>query len=112
MRVLIVEDEAKLAALLARGLIEESHVAEVAGRGEDALWMASASPNVIGYNVYRSTTSGGPYAKLNGSPVGATAYLDSNVASGQSYFYVATAVDSSNNESVYSTQATAIVPTP
>jgi hypothetical protein len=75
-------------------------------------WMASASPNVIGYNVYRSTTSGGPYAKLNGSPVGARAYLDSNVASGQSYFYVATAVDSSNNESVYSTQATAIVPTP
>ena len=75
-------------------------------------WTASVSTNVIGYNVYRSTTSGGPYAKLNGSPVGATAYLDSNVASGQSYFYVATAVDSSNNESDYSTQATAIVPTP
>jgi hypothetical protein len=75
-------------------------------------WIASVSPNVIGYNVYRATSSGGPYAKVNGSPVGATTYLDSNVSSGQSYFYVATTVDSSNHESAYSTQATAIVPTP
>jgi two-component system OmpR family response regulator len=44
MRVLIVEDQAKLAALLARGLREEGHAADVAGRGEDALWMAAAAP--------------------------------------------------------------------
>jgi two-component system, OmpR family, response regulator len=44
MRVLVVEDEAKLARLLARGLGEEGHVADVAGRGEDALWMARATP--------------------------------------------------------------------
>jgi two-component system OmpR family response regulator len=44
MRVLVVEDEAKLAGLLARGLGEEGHVADVAGRGEDALWMAKAAP--------------------------------------------------------------------
>jgi two-component system OmpR family response regulator len=44
MRVLIVEDQPKLAALLARGLREEGHAADVAGRGEDALWMASAAP--------------------------------------------------------------------
>jgi two-component system OmpR family response regulator len=43
MRVLIVEDQAKLAALLARGLREEGHAADVAGRGEDALWMAPAA---------------------------------------------------------------------
>jgi two-component system, OmpR family, response regulator len=40
--VLVVEDEEKLAALLARGLREEGHSADVAGRGEDALWMARA----------------------------------------------------------------------
>jgi two-component system OmpR family response regulator len=40
----VVEDEAKLARLLARGLGEEGHVADVAGRGEDALWMAKATP--------------------------------------------------------------------
>src|SRR6267154_1657176 len=44
MRVLIVEDQPKLAALLARGLREEGHAADVADRGEDALWMAGAAP--------------------------------------------------------------------
>jgi len=43
VRVLIVEDQPKLAALLARGLREEGHAADVAERGEDALWMASAA---------------------------------------------------------------------
>jgi len=44
MRVLVVEDEPKLARLIARGLGEEGHVADVAGRGEEALWMARAVP--------------------------------------------------------------------
>jgi two-component system OmpR family response regulator len=42
MRLLVVEDEPKLAALLGRGLREEGHAVDVAGRGEDALWMARA----------------------------------------------------------------------
>ena len=44
MRVLIVEDERKLAELLARGLREEGHAVDLAGRGEDAVWMAQAAP--------------------------------------------------------------------
>ena len=44
MRVLVVEDEEKLAGLLARGLREEGHAADVAGTGEDALWMAGSAP--------------------------------------------------------------------
>ncbi len=44
MRVLVVEDQPKLAALIARGLREEGHAADVAERGEDALWMAAAAP--------------------------------------------------------------------
>jgi two-component system OmpR family response regulator len=43
VRVLIVEDQPKLAALLARGLREEGHAADVAERGEDAAWMALAA---------------------------------------------------------------------
>jgi two-component system OmpR family response regulator len=43
MRVLIVEDEVKMAALLRRGLSEEGHLAEVAGDGETAVAMARAS---------------------------------------------------------------------
>ena len=42
MRLLVVEDEPKLAALLGRGLREEGHAVDVAERGEDALWMARA----------------------------------------------------------------------
>ena len=43
MRVLIVEDELKLAGLVRRGLREEGVAADVAVRGEDALWMAGAT---------------------------------------------------------------------
>jgi len=40
MRVLVVEDEPKMSKLLARGLGEEGHAADVAATGEEALWMA------------------------------------------------------------------------
>jgi fibronectin type 3 domain-containing protein len=77
----------------------------------DLSWQASTS-SVAGYNIYRGTVSGGPYTKLNASLIGATTYSDTTVQAGQTYYYVATAVDSSNNESTYSTQASAVVPTP
>jgi two-component system OmpR family response regulator len=44
MRVLVVEDEKKLGELLGRGLREEGYAADVADRGEEALWMAHAVP--------------------------------------------------------------------
>jgi two-component system, OmpR family, response regulator len=43
MRVLIVEDEVKMAAALRRGLEAEGVVADIASRGEEALWMARAT---------------------------------------------------------------------
>jgi two-component system OmpR family response regulator len=43
MRMLVVEDEEKLASLLARGLREEGYAVDVAHRGEDAVWMAQAT---------------------------------------------------------------------
>jgi hypothetical protein len=75
-------------------------------------WTASTSPNIAGYKVYRGTTSGGPYAAVTGSLVNGTSYVDDTVTSGQTYYYVATAVDSSNSESEYSDEAMAAVPTP
>jgi two-component system OmpR family response regulator len=44
MRLLVVEDETKMARLLERGLREEGHAVDVTGLGEDALWMARAAP--------------------------------------------------------------------
>jgi two-component system OmpR family response regulator len=43
MRVLVVEDELKMASLLRRGLIEEGYAVDVARTGNDALWMAQAA---------------------------------------------------------------------
>jgi two-component system OmpR family response regulator len=64
MRVLIVEDEVKMAGLLRRGLREEGFAADVARTGDDALWMARATeydaivldvmlPGVDGFEVCR-----------------------------------------------------------
>lgn len=39
MRILVVEDEAKMAALLQRGLQEENYAVDVAATAEDAVWM-------------------------------------------------------------------------
>jgi hypothetical protein len=75
-------------------------------------WTASTSPNVTGYNVYRSTVSGGPYTLVNSALIVGTSYTDTTVLAGQTYYYVATAMDSSNNESAYSNQAQAVVPSP
>lgn len=72
-------------------------------------WHASTS-QVTGYNLYRGTQSGGPYTKLNPSLLSNTNYSDASVQSGTTYYYVATAVDSANEESVYSNQATAAIP--
>jgi hypothetical protein len=75
-------------------------------------WTASTSLNVTGYNVYRGTQTGGPYTKLTSTPITGTTYTDLTVVAGQTYYYVTTAADSNNNESVFSNQALAVVPTP
>src|SRR4051812_34390673 len=74
-------------------------------------WSASSSSGVVGYNVYRGTTSGGPYTKV-GSLVAGTTYTDSNVTAGATYFYCVTAAIGTGTESAYSAQAAATIPTP
>jgi two-component system, OmpR family, response regulator len=44
MRLLVVEDDLKMAALVRRGLVEEGAAVDVARSGEDALWMAASAP--------------------------------------------------------------------
>jgi two-component system OmpR family response regulator len=44
MRVLVVDDEIRLASLIRRGLRREGLLADIAVKGEDALWMAASSP--------------------------------------------------------------------
>lgn len=44
MRVLVVEDEPKMAGLLERGLAEEGYAVDLAGTGQDAIWAATENP--------------------------------------------------------------------
>jgi hypothetical protein len=73
-------------------------------------WNASSS-SVVGYNVYRGTRSGGPYAQITAMNPDTT-FVDGTVQSGQTYFYVTRAVDGNGKESANSNQTQAVIPTP
>jgi hypothetical protein len=81
----------------------------IAVHSVDLSWTASTS-TVVGYNVYRSSQSSGPYTKLDSSLVAGTTFTDGTVQAGQTYYYVTTAVDSNNVESAFSNQVTAVIP--
>jgi fibronectin type 3 domain-containing protein len=73
-------------------------------------WTASASPAATGYNVYRSSVSGSGYVRVNGSVAGDLTYTDTAVQSGQTYYYVSTAVDANGDESGHSNEIQISVP--
>jgi fibronectin type 3 domain-containing protein len=81
------------------------------GHAVDLKWKASVS-RVVGYYVYRSEMPQRPFTKLNSAPVRATRYSDNSVQPGHTYFYKVTSVDSKGQESVFSNQIKAIVPSP
>jgi hypothetical protein len=72
----------------------------------------SPSSDTAGYNIYRASVSGGPYVQINASLSSGTTYTDDTVTSGQTYYYVTTAVNAEGNESAYSNQAQAVIPNP
>ncbi len=74
-------------------------------------WAADVNP-VIGYNVYRGTQNGGPYARLNTALEAATNFVDLSVKSGAIYYYAATAVNSKGQESGYSSALRVAIPSP
>jgi fibronectin type 3 domain-containing protein len=75
-----------------------------AGNGQVALaWTASSG--AASYNLYRSTTNGGTYAKV-ASGIVSTNTTDTGLTNGTTYYYVVTAVNT-NGESGYSSQASA-----
>jgi two-component system, OmpR family, response regulator len=75
MRVLVVEDEPKMAALLRRGLERAGYAVDVVGTGDDALWMAGewdydcivldvGIPAPDGFEVCRKLREGGRWAPV------------------------------------------------
>ena len=72
-------------------------------------WTPSSS-SYSGFNVYRSSVSGGPYNRIDATMIPTNSYTDSTVASGQTYYYVATEIDTNGVESLYSSEVPAIIP--
>jgi len=72
-------------------------------------WTPS-STSFAGFNIYRGGTSGGPYARTNAVLVPTSAFTDTSVVSGQTYYYVATQVDTTGAESAYSNETVAAIP--
>ena len=75
MRALIVEDEAKMAGLIRRGLIEKGYAVDVSPTGEDAVWMAGLTeydaivldvmlPGADGFEVCRQLRLSGVWAPV------------------------------------------------
>lgn len=75
MRILVVEDELKMAALIRRGLEEDGKAADIATKGEEALAMAGATeydaiildvmlPGIDGFEVCRRLRADGIWAPV------------------------------------------------
>jgi hypothetical protein len=69
-------------------------------------WDDNSEPDLDSYNVYRSDSSGGPYDQV-ASGVAQSAHSDTGLSPLTTYYYVVTAVDTSDNESAESNEASA-----
>jgi hypothetical protein len=78
------------------------------GGGVSLAWSPSVS-TVAGYSVYRANVSGGPYTGLGSVGPATLGFTDSTAVGGQTYYYIVSAFDANNVESVASNQASAVV---
>jgi alkaline phosphatase/fibronectin type 3 domain-containing protein len=77
-----------------------SDLAAAAGDTQIQLhWTGNVETDVVGYNIYRSTSPGSGYVQVNSALVPTSPYVDSGLNNGTKYYYVLTAVDGSGNES-------------
>jgi hypothetical protein len=74
----------------------------------DLTWNASVD-TILGYNMYRSSTSGSGYIKINLAIITGLTFTDSGVKGGETWFYVARSATSSA-ESINSNEAKAVIP--
>jgi hypothetical protein len=85
------------------GVSSASHIVSLS-------WKAGNSSAASEYYIYRATTPGGTYTRLNPSAVTGTTYSDASVVSGDTYSYKVTAVDGKGQESVPCSPVSAVIP--
>jgi len=86
----------------------ESLVGKADRKKVSLYWKRNRELNLAGYNVYRTTTSGSGYQRINYSLVLKPTYIDTQLIRGKTYYYVVTAVNTSGGESGYSNQVEVI----
>jgi hypothetical protein len=72
-------------------------------------WSANPEADVQGYEVHRSTSYGGPYAKAHTGVIAGTSWADSTVSVGSIYYYRLRAVDVCGNLSAFSAPSGAMI---
>jgi hypothetical protein len=85
-------------------VLPENLNGEAVGDTVHITWSANPEPDIAGYNIYRSTSSGYPYSKLNSTLLEDTSYVDTDVTGGNIYYYVVTAIIRAGSESRYSNE--------
>ncbi len=93
-------------------IVQNSEPSEPSWRNSSAgvnvvnlFWRGAGDPDHYGYNIYRSSTSGSSYVKLNSSPVLAESFSDTApLHVGVQTYYVVTAIDSAGLESRFSAE--------
>jgi hypothetical protein len=81
--------------------------------GISLFFPANPEPDVVGYNIYRSTDENLPkdrWTKLNSTPLTRTTFLDENVEPGKRYYYYLIAIDKAGNVSAPSEVVSEVVP--
>jgi hypothetical protein len=73
-------------------------------------WGDVTDTDLDGYDVFRATSPGGPFTRINATRLSASAYTDTAVTGGVPYVYAVTASDEANNRSPLSTTASATPP--
>jgi hypothetical protein len=96
--------------------VDSPTVEKLTGTGETpasqyvSLSWDAAGDGVVGYNVYRGTAKAGPFKQINSALDPSTNYTDDTVAAGTTYFYVTTSVNAEGEQSAYSNEVEAVIP--
>ena len=93
-------------------VIQVSGTGVAQGSHSVSLTWNTGDGNAVGYNVYRGATQNGPFQQINTALDASTNYTDTTVSSGTTYYYVATEVNAQGQESGYSNEVMAVVPSP